>query len=211
MLDDFSDKGIAYSFGIGTNIVWDKDMADRGFQVYCYDHTIAGLPVVCDGLNFFRTGIAGENDEKNHLLSMETILKNNGHENDKNLIFKMDVEGAEWDFLENTSSQLLSKFAQMTFELHDMTNSKNEDRVISILKKIRETHVPVWIHANNAEGVECANGVKIPKLLEITFVLKEKYEWLDDVYNCPTELDSPNVREYFDIELLDWGTLNNQD
>lgn len=119
MLDDFSDKGIEYSFGIGTNIVWDKDTADRGFQVYCYDNTIAGLPVVCDGLNFFGTGIAGENDEKNHLLSMETILKNNGYENDKDLILKMDVEGAEWDFLENTSSQLLAKFAQMTFVLKE--------------------------------------------------------------------------------------------
>lgn len=205
MLDDFKQGDIAYSFGIGDNIVWDKDMADRGAKVYCYDPTVKELPEEYEGLEFYRIGIASDDAVKNRMLSLETILKNNGHEDCKNMILKMDVEGAEWDFLESTSSETLSKFSQMTFEMHDVTNLLRQENVIGILQKIRKTHEPVWVHANNVGGVECADGVEIPPLLEITFASKQRYGLRDTRYSCPIDLDKPNVDMYMDVELNDWG------
>lgn len=208
MLDDFKGRGsIAYSFGIGDNIVWDKDMADRGAKVYCYDPTILELPEEYEGLEFYRIGIAGDDDAKNRMLSMETILKNNGHEDCDDMILKMDVEGAEWDFLEKTSSEILAKFSQMTFEMHDVTNLLRQKNVIDVLQKIRKTHEPVWVHANNVGGAECANGVVIPRLLEITFVSKQKFNLNDTIYNCPIDLDKPNVDGCMDVKLSDWGSI----
>lgn len=44
LLDDFENIKIAYSFGIDADIYFDKDLADRGIDVYMYDHTINSLP-----------------------------------------------------------------------------------------------------------------------------------------------------------------------
>ena len=40
LLDDFENIKYAYSFGIYTNIQFDKALADKGIDVYMYDHTI---------------------------------------------------------------------------------------------------------------------------------------------------------------------------
>ena len=43
LLDDFHEGSIAYSFGISTDVTWDKEMASRGYDVFMYDHTIDKL------------------------------------------------------------------------------------------------------------------------------------------------------------------------
>ena len=40
LLNDFNNIKIAYSFGIGRRIQFDKTLADKGIDVYMYDHTI---------------------------------------------------------------------------------------------------------------------------------------------------------------------------
>ena len=40
LLDDFINIKIAYSFGISRNIQFDKALADKGIDIYMYDHTI---------------------------------------------------------------------------------------------------------------------------------------------------------------------------
>ena len=40
LLDDFINIKIAYSFGINRNIQFDKSLADKGIDIYMYDHTI---------------------------------------------------------------------------------------------------------------------------------------------------------------------------
>ena len=44
MLDDFENRKIAYSIGIYNLIQFDKALADKGIDVYMYDHTINNLP-----------------------------------------------------------------------------------------------------------------------------------------------------------------------
>ena len=44
LLDDFKDIKIAYSFGISNMIQFDRELAQRGIDVYMYDHTIKSLP-----------------------------------------------------------------------------------------------------------------------------------------------------------------------
>jgi hypothetical protein len=46
------------------------------------------------------------------------MLKENGHLNEKNMIFKMDVEGAEWETLKDTPEDVLLQFKYLAFEYH---------------------------------------------------------------------------------------------
>ncbi len=210
MIDDFNSISHAYSFGIGSDISWDQYIADKGIEVYCYDPTVEALPETeepSEKLKFYRIGIGGVDDLENSLLSMKTLLDMNKDSNRDNLMLKMDVEGAEWPFLENVSEDLLAKFRQITFELHDMACG-NLDKKIECLEKLGRTHQPVWVHANNGSGIVKGKKTEIPPLLEITYVRKADYTFEDIHYDCPTELDHINVSCYTDVEMEGWGSLD---
>lgn len=204
MLDDFDNVKIAYSFGIDNNVEWDEWVADKGVDVYCYDHTVEGLPKENSRLHFNKIGIAGTDKMEEKLLSMQSILERNHHEGMKNIVLKMDAEGAEWDFFESISSDFFNRFSQMTFELHHVYEWQNRKKVLTALKKLSKTHQAVWIHGNNACPVDSVKDIVIPSLLEITWVNKRMYSFEDTVYNCPLHIDEPNLEGIPEIVLKNW-------
>lgn len=206
MLDDFDGIEACYSFGIGTEVSWEEDMATRGIDVYCYDHTIGHMPGNNEKLHFFRNGIAGADSRDGILKTMGTFLRENKNRTD-NLILKMDVEGAEWEFLQEVEKSVLSRFKQMTFELHNLTDEKQSREIFGCLNKLKETHQPVWIHGNNAGLVERAGDYMVPQMLEITYVRKDSYKLAECDYSCPIYLDDPNISDFNEIGLQGWGGL----
>lgn len=206
LLDDFSCDMKVYSFGISNDVSFEKELANRGLQIYMYDHTIAGLPEEHEHFHFYRTGISHIDELTNCKLSMETLLKNNSDLGNKRLILKMDVEGAEWDFLEHTSSEILSQFLQITFELHRLTDSGNSEQIIHCLNKINKTHQAVWIHANNFGYVEKAeDGLEIPAYVEITYLNKSVYRTESGACVFPLDIDMPDYPGIEEYMLGNWG------
>lgn len=206
MLDDFERIEACYSFGIGAEVSWEESMAAKNIDVYCYDHTIDCMPRDNVKIHFFRNGIAGSDSSDGIFKSMGTFLRQNKSQTD-NLILKMDVEGAEWEFLQKVEKNVLSCFKQMTFELHDLTDESRGREVLFCLNKLRETHQPVWIHGNNA-GLSEKSGIYIvPQMLEITYVRKDSYRLEECEYDCPIHLDYPNISDFNEIDLRGWGGL----
>lgn len=117
----------------------------------------------------------------------------------------MDVEGAEWDFLKSVSETLLDCFSQMTFELHEMPNMERRKQVITALKKLNKTHQVIWVHGNNNGDVATAGNIDIPVLLEITYANRKQYKFIPAEYNCPLDIDEPNIKERPEIILKKWG------
>lgn len=72
-------------------------MADRGIDVYMYDHTINSLPYNNTKFHWKKIGITGKNKNNKMLKSLENLIIENGHSSEENMILKMDVEGAEWE------------------------------------------------------------------------------------------------------------------
>ena len=64
LLDDFDNVKIAYSFGISSNIQFDKALADKGIDVFMYDHTINSLPYQNPKFHWKKLGLC----EKKHLI-----------------------------------------------------------------------------------------------------------------------------------------------
>ena len=126
MVDNFQNSGVAYSFGISDDVSWDADMAARGYEIFMYDPTIDALPAANPKFHFFREGIAGTDIDDRSFNTLEHFIGANGHANCDNMILKMDVEGAEWDFLATVSSEILSRFDQMTFEFHSLIAPKDQ-------------------------------------------------------------------------------------
>lgn len=206
MVDDFKNKEIAYSIGIASEIGWDMEMAQRGFQVFCFDHTINGLPICHDQLHFIKLGLAGSSNISHRLCTLDTMLDLNNHCEKCKMILKIDIEGAEWNFLQMVSSDILERFSQITMELHDLLNTDSYEKIISGLEKLNQTHQVVWVHANCSGGARKYKSLVMPDLLEITLANRREYDFESTEYHCPTELDRPNYGNE-DICLEGWGSI----
>lgn len=200
MLDDFADDMKAYSFGICDDISWDMDVHSVGnMNVYMFDHTINRLPMYIEGCSWKKMGI-GITDQKD-LLSLKTILEKNGDLHNRNLILKMDIEGAEWEILNDLGSDIICNFKQMVFELHNLTDISTQNLIMEVLKKINKTHQVSWIHGNNFGIAEFDSGYLMPESMEVLWVRKDTYEILDVPHSLPFEMDMPNDPMKVDFDL----------
>lgn len=206
LLDDFAEDMRVYSFGIANDVSFEKELADKGLQIFMHDHTIMQLPEPHTNFHFNKMGISHIDEPENHKLSMRTLLKNNGDLGNQRLILKMDVEGAEWDFIVNTSEEILNQFLQITFELHRLTDSNKEEKILAGLNKLNKTHQVVWIHANNFGHIEKAEeGLEIPAYIEITYLNKSVYQTKSGNCHFPLDIDMPDDPTIEEYILGEWG------
>lgn len=185
-------------------------MAHRDYNIFMYDMTIDKLPYENGKFHFFKEGIGGVKDESKLLDTLENFISRNGHENNSNMILKMDVEGAEWDFLETVSSDTLNKFEQIVFEFHDLIEEKTVEemeRTINLIDKINATHTLVHLHGNNNERyIKLKNIGVIPNVLELSYLRTENHSFSDDeTILLPIVIDSPNTPVAPDIPLGYWN------
>lgn len=191
MLDDFHNAGIAYSFGISDDVSWDASMADAGLDVYMYDHTIGELPEQRSSFHFFQKGIADSRITEK-LDTLEHFIASNGHNDKYHMILKMDVEGAEWGFLEMLNESLLEQFDQIVMEIHGLIDGKMDDKILAGIIKINKTHGVVHVHANNC-GTELEwKGICYTDALEVTWASRTVYDLSPvDRIELPLAIDAP--------------------
>lgn len=209
--DLFKTCKIAYSFGISNDTSWDDSIANLGKSVYMYDHTIDKLPSQNPNFNFFKIGLTGSLKARN-LKTIEELISLNNHQNENNLIMKMDIEGCEWDVFNATSSSTLSQFSQITLELHNLTpylDQSNFKLVIDVLNKINLTHQSIHIHANSDISVpHMMNNLVLPELLEVTFIRRDGLDCalLETDLIYPTAIDESTFVNYPDMFLGRFST-----
>jgi hypothetical protein len=132
LLNDFDNVKIAYSFGISTNIQFDKALADRGIDVYMYDHTINSLPFENPKFHWKKIGLCGKRTNKPELKNLEELINENGHNNEYNMILKMDIEQWEWESINDLNEDILNKFKYIAIEYH-FDDKKEFKRIIYII------------------------------------------------------------------------------
>ena len=205
MADDFRDKRIAYSIGIADDVSWDADMAARGFDVYMYDHTIEALPEERAGFHFQCTGLGSDMDAGDPALkTLPELLKENGHSEERGMILKIDIEGAEWAVLRDLEEDILRQFSQIVFEFHDLVRPEKEEIIVQAMEKLNRTHQLVHLHANNYGTYLQVGGMVLPELLEGTYLLREEYRFEECGERVPSPLDAPNCVYLPDIFLGVW-------
>lgn len=195
MLDDFRGK-VAYSFGINTDVSWDEDIANRGYDVYMYDHTIDALPYERKEFHWFKKGLADKAEDEPPLHFLDWFLWKNQHMQEEHMLLKMDVEGAEWGGLEQINPLLLTQFDQIVLELHDLAKAHTDQeraQILSVLHKLNQTHYLVHMHGNNCDFAITVAGQVIPDALELTLVNKQLVSVdTESPVVLPHELDQPN-------------------
>jgi hypothetical protein len=204
MLDEFPSDSIAYSFGLGDDVSLDADLAKKNIDIYMYDNTIDALPFYNDHFHFFKMGICGKINNDEQFETFEQLLKTNGHANHRNIILKMDVEGAEWESLICIPQEVMEQCNQIIVEFHGLEQITNFERyrsICNLLEKINNTHQSVHLHGNNFSRYPVIGGKPIPNVIEVTYARKKNHKFTKNYACYPIDgLDKPNTplrAEYF--------------
>ena len=207
MLDDFDhDDKIAYSFGICDDVSWDKDIASRGYDVFMYDHTIDGLPEDNPHFHWSKLGIADGSTQDDRLKTLDELIAQNHHEDKRSMILKIDVEGAEWGFIENTSTETLSRFSQILIEFHGIHAPKYTHRIPAALRKLNQTHKPVHVHGQNIGHYVSLGAQTFCNQIEVSYIRRDKYELDEDYDVClPLPIDMPAMVYIPEVCLGRWN------
>ena len=198
LLDDFENIKIAYSLGIEKNIDFDKDLADRGIDVYMYDHTINSLPYENPKFHWKKIGVGGKNDKNGNIKTLEELIIENGHSSEKNMILKMDIAFCEWNTLKDLSDDILNQFKYITMELHF---GKEPNIYYEVLRKLYKTHQVFYLYCNNGHNIVTFGDNRICKFLEVSWVIRKDNIFIKDKAIYPIQDFSRNANSYSEINL----------
>lgn len=202
LLNDFNGIKIAYSLGINREVSFDQDLADRKIDVFMYDHTIEKLPYENKRFHWKKIGLIGNNFKKKNMKTLEELIKENKHSNEKNMILKFDIEKSEWNIFKTLNINTLLQFKYIIGEFH--FDDKNKYIYINILKKIQQTHQIFHLHCNNCgSAIINIEGYYICSLLEISFIKREGFTFNKFNNSFPINgLDYKNCKKKPDINFI---------
>ena len=183
ILDDFKDIKIAYSFGIYKNIQFDKALADRGIDVFMYDHTISGLPYENPRFHWFKIGICGKKPHHN-LKDLETLIQENKHTSEKNMILKLDVEKWEWPAINDINEATLKQFKYILIEYHFFSKTYS-GIYYDVIKKIAKTHQSFYARCNGPRSyITNFGNNRICYIMEVSYIIRENntFTYDDTIY-----------------------------
>lgn len=167
--------GRVLSIGVGTEAGADLALARRGYQVFQFDHTISHQPVAHPLISWTPLGLARRNAPGSACRSLADLAALAGIGEGGDALLLIDVEGAEWDVLEDPELDL-SPFSQVVMELHGLDLVLDPDYSHFVLQGIRNltsTHVPLVVHANNFAPALSLGGSVLPFVLEVTLVRRD--------------------------------------
>lgn len=136
--------------------------------------------------------------------TLESLIHQNGHEANRNMILKCDIEGGEWPLLQHTPNTVLNQFRQMVFEFHGfgmLADHAHANNVRRALINLTASHHVVHVHANNFAPFAIVGGVPVPEVLELTLVRKDEGIFSPSQEVFPTPQDMPCNSRHADLYL----------
>ena len=205
MLNDFADCQRGISIGVGEELSWDLQVANKGIGLVLYDHTIENLVVKHDNISFRHCGGGGLGEGEFNKKSLPEIITAEGLDSEFNMLMKIDIEGDEWAFLKDISPDLMRKFSQVVIEFHGMADFLSHQKHLTrmyILNALAVTHQCVHLHANNWGDYKIIGGLPVPDVIEATFASRDRYTFRDCARRFPTPIDYPNNADRAELVII---------
>ncbi|HUE86082.1 MAG TPA: hypothetical protein VMO26_08390 [Vicinamibacterales bacterium] len=195
-----------YSYGVGPNDEWGCEVSRRyQVPVHQYDCFDPARPTCDGGVFVFHDECLGSRAEERESRVFDTLenqIRKNGHEG-RQLIVKIDIEGAEWDALEAAPDELLASIPQLAMELHGF-----DDRtMLDVVRKLNRHFYLVNLHFNNWS---CASGAPpFPAWAYQVLWVNKRIAEIDRSVPIPapmSPLNAPDTTTRPDCQLPDHAT-----
>jgi hypothetical protein len=201
-IDDLECISHAFSFGVSDNDSWDLTMAKAGIPVEQFDHAIERAPSDHPLLHFHRKMVSA--DATAQSVTLGDLAAQYSKFGAPDLVVKIDIEGCEWDAFDRATDAVLSRFAQVICEFHDLsrlTDPAFRARARRVFEKLDKHFAPVHVHGNNCGRLRIISNIPLPDFLEVTFASRGRYSFTETNEVFPTSLDTPNYPDSADIVL----------
>jgi hypothetical protein len=164
------------SVGVGHECSADDALAERGVNVWQFDHTVTSSPSEHLNVRFIRRGLGGS-DAGGDLASLAELL-GLVEEPLGDMWLMLDAEGVEWDTLADDSAPL-GDFQVIVIEFH-MLGAAAVPELLNVMlrgaRRLAMSHVPIAWSANNFAPIYAFSGLVVPDVLEVTFVAKTLFK-----------------------------------
>ena len=194
--DDFDGIEGCFSPGVSCISGFEFDCAKRGMAIYMADKSVEkpNLDLPTEQYDFIKKYIGVVNNDD--FITMDEWVNTSAVSKKSDLLLQMDIEGAEYASLLNTSTELLQRFRIMIIEFHyfkDLWNQRFFSQVEATFDKLLQTHSIVHIHPNNNFGIDRKLGIEIPRLAEFTFIRNDRANLREHQQHFPHPLDFDNI------------------
>ena len=115
---------------------------------------------------------------------------------DCDLLLQIDTEGAEYETFLSMSETLINRFRIVVAEFHNLHWLWSEpffSVASKAFEKILQSHACVHLHPNNCCGLLEYQGIEIPRIMEFTFLRKDRLGLGHHESSFPHALDCNNT------------------
>jgi hypothetical protein len=207
--DDFVGVYACFSPGVAESAGFELDLANRGIRSFMADYSVEKSPLENDLFDFEKLFLGTVSDGEVFIRLDDWIEQKANVSQD--FILQMDIEGAEWAILADLPVETLKRFRTIVIELHNLdsvlTNPDSLRVFEALMQRLTGLFEPVHLHPNNCCGELNYQGVRIPRVLEVTFLRKDRFEGRTEFHSVqiPNPLDVKNVPNRKDVSLsADW-------
>lgn len=199
--DDLAGIQSCFSAGVGNSAAFEAHLATFGIPSYMADYSVERPPLE-NKLFHFEKKYIGTIDNAQYM-TMDSWVKKYSPKLNNNLLLQMDIEGAEYEVIQDCSQSTLQLFRIIVIEFHNLailTSAAGFYIVRSVFNKILTNFEVVHIHSNNYSDTISFKACEIPLTME-TFFRKDRISVKKPVKKFPHPLDTPNSAHYNDIAL----------
>ena len=193
--DDLTDIKACFSAGIGDISDFEFHCANLGMEVYMADASVSAPALIHPKFHFQQRFIGNKKNDSRYISIHEWLNANNIGDNEE-LLLQMDIEGDEFDAINQTHLKTLSRFRILIIEFHELQKlfeDKYFKKANLAFKKILKEYTCVHIHPNNCCGKREIHNIEIPVVAEFTFIRKDRVKVLGKIEKFPNEMDRDNV------------------
>ena len=200
-------KGITSCFSPGVSYVADFEyyLASKGIKCFLADYSVEEPPLKHKLFHFDKKYLSSKDNSE--YMKIDSWI-NKYCSNQSEFILQMDIEGEEYDVINDISVDNLCKFRILVIEFHFLDwllvkgiTSKEFKQIYSSFEKLVKYFEVVHIHPNNNCYVLSRYGYTFPQLLEITFLRKDRINARAPATDFPHHLDRKNVLKLKNIIL----------
>jgi hypothetical protein len=182
-----------FSPGVGAMSGFELECAKRGMDIFLADASVNN-PQFNDSKFHFIKKYIGLN-KSNDFVPINNWIEEN-YKNNSDILFQMDIEGAEYDNILNLNKYYLDKIRIFVIEFHDLNKLWEEEffnKAEKVFNRLLENHVCVHIHPNNSNRLFSKEGIDIPPVTEFTFFRIDRFKELNFANEFPNNLDCDNT------------------